>query len=371
MKKTFLVFLAIVMVLSLAACGGGSQTTNTPTPTPTAEPTLDMVPEVNQEPQKEQHTNEFALEEFKLSTEWHDFSFKIRNLTDDKVDSVSITLQFLDRNGDSVGTAGGVVDNMDSGQAAASENWSYNKSINLNAVSKIKIYEYMVMNKDHAGIFEGTFEPAIILDMADAKKGDDAYSFTLVNQSNDMSNEEAWDTLFSYIDSRGDSSDTQNYLEDGETAKYIQKTYTNGNTQIAIIPTDHNRILLYACIYKSSEFAGNKFSTFRQLTLTLHADSTMADYDMFGVASDTLTGTSFEHGIGVLDITTADADTVLEVDNYEYTDVDGNVSTDAPGADLVQFFNELYQDIINDTPEILEDTGLGITMGMLGFDSME
>lgn len=170
MKKTFLVFLAIVMVLSLAACGGGSQTTNTPTPTPTAEPTLDMVPEVNQEPQKEQHTNEFALEEFKLSTEWHDFSFKIRNLTDDKVDSVSITLQFLDRNGDSVGTAGGFVDNMDSGQAAASENWSYNKSINLNAVSKIKIYEYMVMNKDHAGIFEGTFEPAIILDMADASR---------------------------------------------------------------------------------------------------------------------------------------------------------------------------------------------------------
>lgn len=47
MKKTITILLALLMVLSLAACGGGSQTANTPEPAATAEPTPE-IPETNE-----------------------------------------------------------------------------------------------------------------------------------------------------------------------------------------------------------------------------------------------------------------------------------------------------------------------------------
>lgn len=50
MKKTITILLALVMVLSLAACGGGSQPTSTPAPAATAEPTPEPTPEPTEEP---------------------------------------------------------------------------------------------------------------------------------------------------------------------------------------------------------------------------------------------------------------------------------------------------------------------------------
>lgn len=357
MKRAITILLFLILVLTLCACGS-SQTAETPNTESTSNPA------------EEPHTNELALEEFIINSKESTYQFKLRNLTDEKMDSALFSGQILDANGDILGDIGGSTELLEPGQAVTKSNWGISNDISIGAISKIKIYSYEFFRGDD--YYKGTFDPVIMLDLTNAKKENGNYLFSLVAQSDNISRDEAWEKLFSYIETYGDSSDTQNYLETGETANFIQKSYTNGNTQIAIVPTDNDRILLYACIYKASEFNGNKFSTFRQLTLTLHAGSTTANYDMLGVSSDTMTGgTSYEHGTGELDITTANADTILDVGNYEYTDIAGNVTNEEPGADLVQFFNDLYQDIVTDTPEILEGTGLGITMGMLGFESME
>lgn len=75
MKKAITILLAIVLVLSLAACGGGSATTNTPaatetpeTPAPTTEPTPEPTPEPVDQVISE--NNEQEISESDLFGDW-------------------------------------------------------------------------------------------------------------------------------------------------------------------------------------------------------------------------------------------------------------------------------------------------------------
>ncbi len=73
MNRTIAILLALLMVLSLAACGGGGQTTPTPEPTastpestpePTPEPTAEATAEPTSQP------SEMPIEDYLTSTEW-------------------------------------------------------------------------------------------------------------------------------------------------------------------------------------------------------------------------------------------------------------------------------------------------------------
>ena len=132
MKRAILILFALMMVLSLAACGGTSE----PEPTP----------EEKSEPTPEPQEDLISIEWLSLTPFTEDSTgvkFKIRNLSNKTVDSISITLMALDENGDIIYTINPATDELEAGQAVTAEtalNCKYED------IASFKIKDYVFLN---------------------------------------------------------------------------------------------------------------------------------------------------------------------------------------------------------------------------------
>ena len=197
MRKAITILLALVMVLSLAACGGGSETANTavsaeaatnqpaptettenteaPTVTSTSEPAPDAIPAENQEEQEEQHINEFAVEDFNIvdyptnPNRAFDFRAKIRNLSEEKAYYISFSVQFLDNSGDLLNTGELGIENLDPLQGGWSDvhGQGFEIPLTVDEVGSVRFFDYIVFDENYNFQYSGTLSPEIIFNIDD------------------------------------------------------------------------------------------------------------------------------------------------------------------------------------------------------------
>ena len=177
MKKVTIILVALVMVLSLCACEW-SATANTPaenTHTKIDIETNNVVSEVEQEPQDEQHLNDYAVEDFNIVDYPTDpnqsfvFRAKIRNLTKEKAYLISFSVQFLDKDGDVLNTGALSMRNLDSQQAGWTDVYGQGFAIPLTVdeVGSVRFYDYQVFDENNSFQYSGTLLPEIVFNIED------------------------------------------------------------------------------------------------------------------------------------------------------------------------------------------------------------
>jgi hypothetical protein len=169
MKKLIALFMAVMICLSVCACGGNTaesetkssesvsvepvtiETTETPSTTEPVEESLaeESEPlEDDESPAEESEPLEdmVAVEEIKLTpvvnTDQTDINIKIRNLTDEPKDVISVSVQALDVNGDVITTSGVFVQDLEAGQGGNSGDIALDCPYDEINSLKIKTYSF-------------------------------------------------------------------------------------------------------------------------------------------------------------------------------------------------------------------------------------
>lgn len=156
MKRAITILLALVMALSLAACGSSSGTATEETPSSKDEGTTSQSGE-GIDVAEEQREDMVSVESITLTPVLNvgqtEIQAKIRNLTDEKKDYISLYLQALDENGDVLTDSQSVsVENVQPGQAANSST-GLRIYCSYEEICAIRVYSYSfgVKSETHPG----------------------------------------------------------------------------------------------------------------------------------------------------------------------------------------------------------------------------
>ena len=133
MKKWTALLLALVMCLALCACGGGGNDTKEPSS--------------NQNEANDKDLIAVELINMRPKNDHVELQFKVRNLSDEDRDFISIDIQALDKNGDAIATLSVSAEDVEAGQAVLNSGWwhlncPYDEIDSL----KIKGYEFLISN---------------------------------------------------------------------------------------------------------------------------------------------------------------------------------------------------------------------------------
>jgi hypothetical protein len=156
MKKLTALFMAVMICLSVCACGGNTAKSETESDesvsvesaaTETVE-TSSTTEAVEESPAEESEPLEdmVAVEEIKLTpvvnTNQTEIVVKVRNLTDEPKDEITVSVQALDVNGDVITSSDIFVQDLEAGQGGNSGNFSLDCSYDEINSLKIKTYSF-------------------------------------------------------------------------------------------------------------------------------------------------------------------------------------------------------------------------------------